>query len=58
MDFYQNQGLIRIVVALLGLLFVWAGLRFVFKWAARLSRLGCMAIVALVLLVALASSLN
>jgi hypothetical protein len=58
MDFFQDQGLIRIVVALLGLLFVWAGLRFVFKWAARLSRLGCMVIVALAILVALASSLR
>jgi uncharacterized membrane protein len=58
MDFFQDQSLIRIVVALLGLLFVWAGLRFVFKWAARLSRLGCMAIVALAILVALASSLR
>jgi hypothetical protein len=58
MDFFQDQGLIRIVVALLGLLFVWAGLRFVFRWAARLSKLGCMAIVALVLLAALASSLG
>jgi hypothetical protein len=58
MDLFQDQGLIRIVVALLGLLFVWAGLRFVFKWAARLSRWGCMAIVALALLAALASSLG
>jgi hypothetical protein len=58
MHLLQDQGLIRIVVALLGLLFVWAGLRFVFKWAARLSRLGCMAIVALALLVAIASSLR
>lgn len=58
MDFFQDQSLIRIVVALLGLLFVWAGLRFVFKWAARLSRLGCMAIVALAILLALASSLR
>ena len=58
MDLFQDQGLIRIVVALLGLLFVWAGLRFAFKWAARLSRLGCMAIVALALLAALASSLR
>ena len=58
MDLFQDQSLIRIVVALLGLLFVWAGLRFVFKWAARLSRIGCMAIVALALLAALASSLR
>jgi hypothetical protein len=58
MDLFQDQGLIRIVVVLLGLMFVWAGVRFVFKWAARLSRLGCMAIVALAILAALASSLS
>jgi len=58
MDFYQDQGLIRLVVALLGLLFVWAGLRFIFKWVTRLSRLGCMAIVAIAILAALASSLS
>jgi hypothetical protein len=58
MDLFQNQALIRIVVAVLGLLFVWAGLRFVFKWAARLSRLGCMAIVALAIIAALMSSLR
>jgi uncharacterized membrane protein len=58
MDLFQNQDVIKIVVAMLGLLFVWAGLRFVFKWAARLSRLGCMAIVGLAFLAALASSLR
>ncbi|HMK09456.1 MAG TPA: hypothetical protein VK449_10540 [Anaerolineales bacterium] len=58
MNLFQNQVLIRVILALLGLLFVWAGLRFVFKWAARLSRLGCMAIVAIVIVVALLSSLR
>jgi hypothetical protein len=58
MDFFHDQGLIRIVVAILGLLFVWAGLRFVFKWAARISRLGCMAIVALAIVAVLVSSLR
>ena len=58
MDLFQNQAVIRDVVLLLGLLFVWAGLRFVFRWAARLSRLGCLALVALVVIVALASSLR
>jgi hypothetical protein len=58
MELFQNQALIRAVVLVLALLFVWAGLRFVFRWAARLSRLGCLAIVALAIIVALASTLR
>ena len=58
MEIFQDQGLIEIVVALLGLLFAWWVFRFVIRWAARLSRLGCLAILGLAVIVALAGSLR
>ena len=58
MEIFQDQGLIEVVVALLALLFAWWVFRFVIRWAARLSRLGCVAILALVVIVALAGGLR
>jgi len=58
MSVFQDQGLIAVAVLLLGLLFAWWAFRFVIRWAARLSRLGCLAILALAVLVAVASSLR
>lgn len=58
MEIFQDQGLIRIVVIAMALLVAWWGVRFVLRWAARLSRLGCLAILALVVIAALASSLG
>ncbi len=58
MAFLQDQGLIQVAVVLLALLVAWWVFRFVIRWAGRLSRLGCLAILAVALLVAVASSLR
>jgi len=58
MEIFQDQGLVRIVVIAMALLVAWWGVQFVVRWAARLSRLGCLAILALVVIAALASSLG
>ena len=58
MAFFQDPGLIEIAVLLLALLVAWWVFRFVIRWAARLSRLGCLAILAVAIIVAVASSLR
>ncbi len=58
MPVFQDQGLIEIAVLLLALLVAWWVFRFVIRWAARLSRLGCLAILAVAVIVAVASSLR
>jgi uncharacterized membrane protein YwzB len=47
MDIFQDQGIIQIAVVLLGLLLAWWILRGVFRWIRRLSKIGCVAGLAL-----------
>jgi len=58
MEVFQDQGLIRIVVVGLALLIAWWALRMALRWAFRLSRLGCLAILALAVIAAVASRLG
>ena len=57
MEIFQDQGLIKIVVACLAILVVWWGFRWAFGWAKRLTKLGCLALVALFVVVAVVSRL-
>jgi uncharacterized membrane protein YwzB len=58
MELFQDQGLIKIVVVVLALLIAWWAFRLALRWAFRLSRLGCLAILGLAVMAALASRLN
>ena len=49
MGVFQDQGIIQAVVAVLLVLAAWWVLRTVMRWLRRLSRLGCLAGVALLL---------
>jgi len=49
MEIFQNQGVIQAVVAVILVLAAWWVLRTVLRWIRRLSRLGCLAGVALLL---------
>jgi choline-glycine betaine transporter len=49
MEIFQNQGIIQAVVAVFLVLAAWWVLRTVMRWIRRLSRLGCLAGVALLL---------
>ena len=49
MEVFQDQGIIQVVVAVLLVLAAWWVLRTVMRWIRRLSRLGCVAGVALLL---------
>lgn len=49
MDIFQDQGIIQAVVAVLLVLVGWWVLRTALRWIRRLSRLGCLAGVALLL---------
>ena len=49
MEVFQDQGIIQVVVAVLLVLAAWWVLRTVMRWIRRLSRLGCLAGVALLL---------
>jgi choline-glycine betaine transporter len=49
MEIFQNQGIIQAVVAVFVVLAAWWVLRTVMRWIRRLSRLGCLAGVALLL---------
>jgi hypothetical protein len=49
MDVFRDQGLIQAVVALLLVLAAWWVVRTILRWVRRLSRLGCMAGIALIL---------
>jgi hypothetical protein len=49
MEIFQNQGIIQAVVAVFLVLTAWWVLRMVMGWIRRLSRLGCLAGVALLL---------
>ena len=49
MGVFQDQGIIQAVVAVLLVLAAWWVLRTVMRWIRRLSRLGCLAGVALLL---------
>jgi choline-glycine betaine transporter len=49
MEIFQNQGIIQAVVAVFVVLAAWWVLRTVMHWIRRLSRLGCLAGVALLL---------
>ena len=49
MEIFQNQGIIQAVVAVFLVLAAWWVLRTVLRWIRRLSRLGCLAGVALLL---------
>jgi choline-glycine betaine transporter len=49
MEIFQDQGIIQAVVAVLLVLAAWWVLRTVMRWIRRLSRLGCLAGVALLL---------
>ncbi|HSR46431.1 MAG TPA: hypothetical protein VLL77_00445 [Anaerolineales bacterium] len=58
MELFQDQGLIKLVVVGLAVLLAWWVFRWAFGWAKRLSRLGCMAILAVVVIVAVVSRLG
>jgi choline-glycine betaine transporter len=49
MEIFQDQGIIQAVVAVFLVLAAWWVLRTVMRWIRRLSRLGCWAGVALLL---------
>ena len=49
MDVFRDQGVIQAVIALLLVLAAWWVLRMILGWIRRLSRLGCLAGIALVL---------
>ena len=49
MEIFQDQGIIQAVVAVFLVLAAWWVLRTVMRWIRRLSRLGCLAGVALLL---------
>jgi hypothetical protein len=49
MEVFRDQGLIQAVVALLLVLAAWWVVRTILRWVRRLSRLGCMAGIALIL---------
>ena len=49
MEIFQDQGIIQAVVAVFLVLAAWWVLRTVMRWIRRLSRLGCLASVALLL---------
>jgi Kef-type K+ transport system membrane component KefB len=57
MSIFQDQNLIKIVVAGLAILILWWGFRWVFGWAKRLSKLGCLALLVLVIVAAVATRL-
>jgi uncharacterized membrane protein YwzB len=49
MDLFRDQGVIQAVVAVLLVLVGWWVLRTILRWIRRLSRLGCLAGIALLL---------
>jgi len=49
MDVFRDQGVIQAVIALLLVLAAWWVFRTILRWIRRLSRLGCLAGIALVL---------
>ncbi|HSB88749.1 MAG TPA: hypothetical protein VLD63_01865 [Anaerolineales bacterium] len=49
MDLFRDQGVIQAVVAVLLVLVGWWVLRTILRWVRRLSRLGCLAGIALLL---------
>lgn len=58
MEIFQDQGFIKLVVVGLAVLLAWWAFRWFFGLAKRLSRLGCMTILALVVIVAVVSRLS
>lgn len=58
MEILQDQSLITLVVVLLGLGGAWWVFRSALRWLRRLSRLGCLAAIAGLILLALAGSLR
>ncbi len=49
MDIFRDQGLIQVAIAVLLVLAAWWVFRTILRWIRRLSRLGCLAGIALVL---------
>jgi hypothetical protein len=47
MDFFQDQSIIQVAVVVLGALLAWWILRGIFRWLRRLSKIGCLAGLAL-----------
>lgn len=47
MDIFQDQNIVQVAVAILGVLLAWWLLRGIFRWLRRLSRIGCVAGLAL-----------
>jgi choline-glycine betaine transporter len=58
MEIFQDQGIIQAVVAVFLVLAAWWVLRTVLRWIRRLSRLGCLAGVALLLVAVILISLS
>jgi choline-glycine betaine transporter len=58
MEIFQDQGIIQAVVAVFLVLAAWWVLRTVLRWIRRLSRLGCLAGVALLLVAVILIRLN
>ncbi len=58
MEILQDQSLITLVVVLLGLAGAWWVFRGALRWLRRLSRLGCLAVIGGMILLAVAGSLR
>lgn len=58
MEILQDQSLITLVVAVCALVAAWWILRGALRWLKRLSRIGCLAVAGVMILLALAGGLR